>query len=354
MNRGMRKSNIELLRIILMIMVIVLHFNNENMGGGFAGANGLNYRLLQVLEAFSVCAVDTFIIISAFFLSGTQKRNMLKPIMLIALTSGYKLVTYLASVFCFGMYEFTIRDFALNLVPNNWFVILFCVLYVVSPYINILMDTLSKKQFEKCLLTFVLLFSVYPTIVETTAQRIFGSSEIAGMGTVTMNGSMSGYTIVNFVLLYFLGGYVRKYPPMASKWLYVLSYAAFALCDFTFAIVSPCYTSYANVIVIAEAAALFLAFYNMDIGSNRIINTISGSVFGIYILHTCGFFVTFFRSYFNIQAIVNMPALNMLCHMLLVVVAVFATCLAIDLARRGILKLLRCCFSRFSGGLRVK
>lgn len=346
MNRGMRKSNIELLRIILMIMVIILHFNNEDMGGGFAGANGLNYRLLQVLEAFSICAVDTFVIISAFFLSGTQKRNMLKPILLIALTSGYKLVTYLVSVFCLKMYGLTIRDFILNVIPNNWFVILFCVLYVISPYINILMNTLSEKQFKGCLLTLILLFSVYPTIAETVAQLVFGTPEIAGLGTVTMNGSMSGYTIVNFVLLYFLGGYLRKYPPRASKWLYVVSYAAFAFCDFAFAIVSPCYTSYANVIVIAEATALFLAFYNMDIGSNRVINTISGSVFGIYILHTCGLSVSFFRSYFNIQAIVNMQALNMICHMIFVVVAVFAICLAIDLSRRGILKLLQYCINK--------
>lgn len=30
-----RKSNIELLRLVLMLLVVLLHFNNETMGGAF-------------------------------------------------------------------------------------------------------------------------------------------------------------------------------------------------------------------------------------------------------------------------------------------------------------------------------
>ena len=35
MSKLERNSNIELLRIILMFMVILLHFNNSEMGGAF-------------------------------------------------------------------------------------------------------------------------------------------------------------------------------------------------------------------------------------------------------------------------------------------------------------------------------
>ena len=271
MEKKVRKSNIELLRILLIVMVIVLHFNNGEMGGGFANASGTNYRMLQLFEAFSICAVDTFVLISAYFLSGTQKRNMLKPISLIGLTSGYKLVTYLVQVF-------------------------------------------YLKQ--------------------------------AGMGTVTTQGSMSGYTIVNFVLMYFIGGYLRKYPPKSSKWLYALCYVAFVLCDFAIAHISSGYTSYANVFVIAEAVTLFLAFYNINIGYSKVINTISGSVFGVYILHTCGLFIGTFWSYFNIPDMVNMPIINMLGHMVAAVGTMFVVCLAIDMVRRCILKLLQYCIHK--------
>ena len=346
MEKKVRKSNIELLRILLIVMVIVLHFNNGEMGGGFANASGTNYRMLQLFEAFSICAVDTFVLISAYFLSGTQKRNMLKPISLIGLTSGYKLVTYLVQVFYLKQAVFTLRDFIFNVIPNNWFVILFCVLYIISPYINILMDNLDKEQFKKCLITLVLLFAVYPTVMETLAQLVLGSPEIAGMGTVTTQGSMSGYTIVNFVLMYFIGGYLRKYPPKSSKWLYALCYVAFVLCDFAFAHISSGYTSYANVFVIAEAVTLFLAFYNINIGYSKVINTISGSVFGVYILHTCGLFIGTFWSYFNIPAMVNMPIINMLGHMVVAVGAMFVVCLAIDMVRRCILKLLQYCIHK--------
>lgn len=66
-----RKSNIELLRCLLILMVVVLHYNNAEMGGGFAYATGINYRVLQLFEAASICAVNCFIIISAYFLSKT-------------------------------------------------------------------------------------------------------------------------------------------------------------------------------------------------------------------------------------------------------------------------------------------
>lgn len=40
--KTVRKSNIELLRALLMFMVIVLHYNNEQMGGGFGYATGIS------------------------------------------------------------------------------------------------------------------------------------------------------------------------------------------------------------------------------------------------------------------------------------------------------------------------
>lgn len=330
-----RQSNIELLRCLLMLMVVVLHYNNAEMGGGFAYASGINYRVLQFLEAVSVCAVNCFILISAYFLSGTRQRSLKKPLGLIGMTIAYKVLCYIVSV-RLGQSLFSARELVLCLIPNNWFVILFCVLYMISPYINPLFEALEKKELQKCIAVCLLLFSVYPTVVESASRIIWGTSGIAGIGTVTMNGSESGYTIVNFVLLYLLGGYLRKYPPQSGKAKYFGLYAAFTLCDFAMAWVTPTYTSYANIFVIGQAVMLFLAFLNWDLKSSRVINTVSRSAFGIYLLHTCSLFIVTFWGYFQIPASVSGTTGRMILRMGLAVLAMYLVCLLVDMVCRGI------------------
>lgn len=67
--RDQRESNIELLRIILILMVIVLHYLNGNMGGELSHfeRNSLNFFLGHIIESFSIIAVNVFIIITGFF-----------------------------------------------------------------------------------------------------------------------------------------------------------------------------------------------------------------------------------------------------------------------------------------------
>lgn len=41
MDKTVRNSNIELLRLFLMVFVVLLHFNNDSMGSAFVLVNGL-------------------------------------------------------------------------------------------------------------------------------------------------------------------------------------------------------------------------------------------------------------------------------------------------------------------------
>ena len=63
-----RESNIELLRILAMFGVIILHYNNPSIGGlSFVKYGSLNYWFLNIAESIFVCAVNLFMIISAYF-----------------------------------------------------------------------------------------------------------------------------------------------------------------------------------------------------------------------------------------------------------------------------------------------
>lgn len=64
----MRESNIEILRIAVILGVIILHYNGENGGGlEYIYPNSLNEIILVALESIFICAVDLFILITGCF-----------------------------------------------------------------------------------------------------------------------------------------------------------------------------------------------------------------------------------------------------------------------------------------------
>ena len=141
-----RESNIELLRILTMIGVILLHYNNPSIGGGlsFVKNGSLNYWVLNVVESIFVCAVDLFMIISAYFMASSNKRDLWKPIQLLVQViifsfSKYSLISMIKS-------DFSIRGFVAAFIPVNYFVILYIVVFIISPYINLVFEHLDSNK----------------------------------------------------------------------------------------------------------------------------------------------------------------------------------------------------------------
>ncbi len=331
-----RKSNIELLRALLMFMVIILHYNNAEMGGGFAAANGASLQILKWMETLSVCAVNCFVLISAYFMSTNSNRTLRKPLHLLGMVSGYQILSYVLQILVSKTAVFQIRTLIVSAVPMNWFVTFFCVLYLISPYINPLFEALTKQQLQKCIGTCLALFVLYPTILEGGLSYLTGSSEWAGLGTVTMTGSAGGYTIVNFVIMYLIGGYLRKYPVRFSQRQCLAGFILASVVDYGISMFSSVYTSYANIFVVLQAVTLFLVFQKWDMKSYSVINFIAKSAFGIYLLHTSLFMVRDFWGHFHIAEYVQKAPGIVLGHMLISCIAMYMVCLIIDIVCRSI------------------
>ena len=73
-----RESNIELLRVLAMLGVILHHYNNPSIGGGlsFVKNGSLNYWILNIVESIFICAVNLFMVISAYFMASSNKRDL--------------------------------------------------------------------------------------------------------------------------------------------------------------------------------------------------------------------------------------------------------------------------------------
>lgn len=72
-----RNSSIELLRIIAIMGVVGLHYNNATIGGGFRYVReySVNQLYLYFTDNIFVSAVNVFIIISSFFYAVHKKDS---------------------------------------------------------------------------------------------------------------------------------------------------------------------------------------------------------------------------------------------------------------------------------------
>lgn len=95
-----RQSNIELLRILVIIGVVILHYNNPGIGGGlkYAEEGSINFYILYFLESMFVCAVDLFMLISGYFMCNSKRVNLWKPIELLVQVAAFKEMSYFLRV----------------------------------------------------------------------------------------------------------------------------------------------------------------------------------------------------------------------------------------------------------------
>lgn len=315
-----RQSNIELLRILAILGVVVLHYNNPILGGGmtYASEGGLNFYLLYFLESCFICAVDLFMLISGYFLIESKSRNIWRVIELIVQVMIFNFGMYMINTLI-GTNEFSIRHAINSLIPSNYFVILYCLVFLISPFINKLMKVLGTKQLNTFMLVLFLVFSVYPTLVDVLGELV--GKEIMGLSSLGAYGSQWGYSAVNFMLMYCLGAYLRMEG--IDKWSRKKALLSFGICalisllwsranDFIGYFTEKSAYEYCNPIVILMAISIFIVFAKTDIGEKKWINQLAKGAFTVYLTH--GFFIR----HVGIESFVQGNVLFMVLHMIVV------------------------------------
>lgn len=322
--RQSRDSGIELLRILAAMGVVLLHYN-DGKALEYAEPNSINMYLLYFLESLCICSVDLFLLISGYFLAASEKRNYVKPVELIVQTSVFKLVFYAGNILQ-GSMILSVAGVLLQSVPANYFVILYCCLYMISPYLNKVFRGFDKKQWKQFMITVLLLFSVYPTVFDLFREMT--GMAWTGLSTISRIGNIGGFNIVNFCLLYFTGAYLRYngVPAFIHKYYLWLSIPvvnvlifAWSLFNSTMELTELCSAwCYHNPFVILMAVLLFLAFKDMKFKS-RLINELAGASF------TCFLFQWFLLRVVDIQKYVEGSAIQMILHIIFTMVMAYIT-----------------------------
>lgn len=326
-----RESGIELLRLMAAFGIAFSHFLNKYEivpitdiveRDLLSTTDGINMFLYNILRIPVTSAVDIFILTSGFFLCKSMKRNIEKPISLIVQMVFYGIVLYLISVLV-GKSTFSFFHLIGRGIPASYFVTYYIIIYLFSPYLNFILQALSKKG--RLLLLFMMLcfYSLWPMCLGIIEH--FGLYKESWC-TLSIGGSAAGYNIVTFVIMYCIGAIINLneyYNNVNCKRVWMLIVALWIVLSL-FQMVpihsTPYHIArwYDNIFVILMACACFIAFKKMSF-SSLYINDLAKAAFTIYIIHT-GIF-----SLFDVQSVFQMPIYEFLPKMFFLLILVICS-----------------------------
>lgn len=326
-----RDSNLELFRIITML-VIVAHHYVVNSGLMYCVQNdypSLKSVFLLILGWGGKTGINCFVLITGYYMCKSQ-ITLRKGLKLLLEVLFYNVGIYFFFV-VYGYSNFSISSLLRDVNPFNsisdGFTSCYLIFYCFIPFLSILVKNMSKKQHTILLLICLLFFSILPNLfVEYRFNYVSW-----------------------FVVLFFMESYLRLYEPFAKfntrkiafafSASVALSWLSVWLCSlWTSYLKWPIHHSYFMVsdsnkpLAVITAVFAFLFFKNLKIKHNSCINTIAASAFGVLCIHANSDTMRSWLWYGVLRNVENYNG-NIFLHAFLSVLLVYVVCTILDFMR---------------------
>ena len=193
-----RMYRLDLLRIAATSFILILHFLDR---GGYLSKSMVYsewWFLSWLLEGLSFTGVDLYVIISAFFLIENSDVRLGKIFNLWGQVFFTSIV--ISTVMSVTGFAFDKMDYLYTFLPfitkQAWFVNVYILMYLLHPFMNMLIARMNRKQYRLLLLVVLVFFCIAQSVIPEK--------------TWTMDSS-EGCGILWFCTLYFATGYFKKY-----------------------------------------------------------------------------------------------------------------------------------------------
>ena len=265
--KSKRNSSVEVLRMLAMLGIVIMHTNGVVM----QDSSGTGMVWTQIENGIFNAGVSIFVLISGYF---GIKLSAKKLIQLESSVLFYAVLS--AIVGCYFGKE-SILSIVKAFIPIStncyWFISCYILLMIFSPYINKGIDLMSESQHRNLLMLMSALFLVAPTFI--------------------LQWTRGGKNIINMLLLYFLGSYIRKYnlkEKFNSKSLFKILIITTVLnillnTLITLATGGKSHIPFArdcSIFIVIEAVTLMLLFLKIEFHSD-LINKVASHVFAVYL-----------------------------------------------------------------------
>ena len=336
--RKERNSAVELLRIISMIMIVFHHFANH---GGFVyeptdiTVPHFWYNLILI---GGKVGVNVFIFISGYYLIEDKgplfnTKRILKfwgQLFFYSVTLFW-VTHFLGYADILGGVTFFVQIFCPVTFSVWWFASNYFVLYVLHPFINVLLRGLNKKTYQMLIAVAVVFWCVIPTIADVdfgsnsllwfiTLYAVAGYIKLFGLNEKFKCGHYAIMCISLFALTYLIS---TASVLLGRKWPFFTSYVTY-------------FFSEQKITVSLISLSLFMTFITMKMKYHKWINVIASATFGVYLIHDNKYFSSFLWEVLLKNAQYQ-NSLFVIPYSIIVVTVVFVSCICIDLLRQLLL-----------------
>ncbi len=288
-----RMANLELLRCVAMMMVVVLHYLGKgrlltDLTGESLGSVG---TAAWLLEAFCIVAVNVYMLISGYFLcTSSFKLSRLLQLLL-------QVWLYSAAFGILGAATGIIREtpvdthyFLTLLLPvsmeHYWFLTAYIFLYLLLPFLGVAVKRMTKRQMQVAIAVLLILFCVLKSLLPLRLET-----------------DEKGYDCLWYLCVFVSAAYLRRFgaPFLEKRGRAICLYAVCCLAAFAGTMtlrflfvrtgslgrmVGMC-MEYNHILPFLAALGLFGAFARMEIKGKiaDVINYIAPYTLGVYLLH---------------------------------------------------------------------
>lgn len=211
----------DIARVYALICVPSIHFYLNN---GFYSQNvaGIRMFVMIIHRTFLLVCVPLFMVLTGYLSGGKTlsrgcysglRKNIMVYILSCAACIVYRFLT--GAELSVLRAVFSILDF--SAAPYSWYVKMYIGLALLSPFLNILYHGLETRKKKQCLLAVMLVLTAVPGILNChdffTAGWLLNPSSSTTYQTIFPN----WWTGVYPLTYYFIGCYLREYPPKVKK-----------------------------------------------------------------------------------------------------------------------------------------
>ena len=326
-----RSSNLELYRIICMLLIVAHHYV---VNSGLTAIDGvmadnptdIKTLFLWVFGMWGKTGINCFLMITGYFMCTTE-ITLKKFIKFLVQIYFYKFIIY--AIFLATGYEaFSVVRIAKLFMPfwgiNSNFVGCFLVFYLTIPFWNILIRNMTKKQHQLLLLLLLFVYTIC---------------------TIVPSFYVSFNYVTWFGVIYLISSYIRLYPHKifdSNKWGLVTIASLFL------AIASMCFMHLVmhsdpqffvadsnKLFAVVVAVSSFLWFKNIDLKYSKIINIFGAATFGVLLIHanSDAMRTWLWKDIVDCIGHYVLPLWQLIMYSMSVVVAIFVACSLIDIFR---------------------
>lgn len=280
-----RDSNMELLRILAMLGILVVHADFFALGAP-SKEECMNAPLVStwryLIENITIISVNLFVLLSGWYGIHPKKKRILEFLFQILFFNFLFFV-----IFSLFTPEKTLTRDGIESIfmldSRFWFVKAYLLLYLLSPILNSYIEKAPQRQFKLILLAFFLFQTIYGWLYPSVAWFKFG------------------YSTMSFIFIYLLASYLRKHYKKTGgggkvllvtyiTFIFLNSAASYASTYYDRSIYIDRLIAYNSPFVIIASVAIFLYFTKIQIKSG-FINMVAISSFAAFLFHGNHFFV---------------------------------------------------------------